>query len=398
MSILVTEPPIGTIPHRALANRFDLDTGGLALHLPLEARRIGPIGLAILQAMGKDLTVTGGNAVRNDEHTRYAPVWSAAHGIRHVAVLDGQRVTAAMAHHLRALLGPDTEIVAVCESGTARRTHRLLNRDGADAHALDWDQFLTAHPVQAPPTTTGPDRRYTMGHLPSVDFLAFRHTARQVNTADVFAAIDADYVTAYKAATTIDPDIDAVLAHLDETTWTATSTAPILVAIKATQAALFRRGWLLRARPDQLTGTLCTVRHPRATDHDWRALRAYIRPERSAATALFLLNVAAPDIPAVTIADIDTALATGTLNGEPIPDLARPLLTAELLRRRTEGHPDTAPYVTLPPVNPRRHLEFIIDARRDLDLPIDGRTIRTENAAQRTRLLYTLGLDLRSLA
>lgn len=397
MSILVTEPPIGTIPHGALANRFGLDTGGLALHLPLEARRIGPIGLAILQAMGKDLTVTGGNAVRNDEHTRYAPVWASAHNLRNVAVLDGQRVTAAMAQHLRTLLGSSTEIVAVCESGTARRTVRLLNRDGADAHPLDWDDYVADHPVQTPPAGSRPEHRYAMDHVPPVDFLLFRHTARQANTADVFAAINADYTTAYKAATTVTPDIDAVLAHLDETTWTAISTAPIVVAIKATQAALFHRGWILRARSDQLTGTLCTVRHPRATDHDWRKLRAYIRPERSAATALFLLNVAAPDIPSVTIADIDTALATGALNGEPIPDLARPLLTAELLRRRTEGHPETDPYLTLPPGNPRRHLEFIIDARRDLDLPIDGRTIRTDNATQRTRLLYSLGLDLRSL-
>lgn len=253
MTILVTEPPIGTIPHRTLANRFAVDDGTLALHLPLAARRIGTIGLSILQTMGKDLSVTGGNSVRNEEHVKYTPVWTAAHGITHTSVLDGQRVTAAMAGHLRALLGPTTQIVAVCESGTARRTHRLLNRDGAPAEHMDWDTYLAQHPTRtAPEPSDGPPDGYTFANLPTVDFLVFRHTARQINTADAFASIDKDYVNAYRAATEIEPDIDAVLAHLDTITWPAHSTAPILVAIKATQAALFRRGWLLRARSDAL--------------------------------------------------------------------------------------------------------------------------------------------------
>lgn len=247
-------------------------------------------------------------------------------------------------------------------------------------------------------SSDGPPDGYTFANLPTVDFLVFRHTARQINTPSVFAGIDRDYVNAYRAATDVEPNIDAVLAHLDTITWPAHTTAPILVAIKATQAALFRRGWILRARSDALIGTLTSVRHPRPLEQNWTALRAYIRPERSAAVTLYLLGVPAPDLPTLTVADVAHALDVGTLNGRAIPTAARPLLTAELLRRTSEGHAQTDPYLTLPPVNPRRHMEFIIDARRDLDLPIDGRGIRTANATQQTRLLYTLGLDLKELA
>jgi hypothetical protein len=400
MTIYVTEAPTGTIPHRTLANRFSLDAGSLVLHLPPEARRAGAIGLSILQTMGKDLKVTGGHAVRNDEHVKYPPLWAKAHGLTHASVLDGQRVTAAMAAHLRTLLGPDAQIVAVCETSTARRAHRLLNRDGADAEHLDWDAYLAEHPVldvDGQADGALPDG-YAFVHLPAVDFLVFRHTARVLNTPEVFADIDRDYVHAYKAATTIKPDIDSVLAHLDEITWPAHSTAPILVAIKATQAALLSRGWLLRARSDQLLGTLTSVRHPRPTERDWKALRAYIRPERSAAVALYLLGTPATELPSVTVAEIEQALRDGALNGHAIPPGARPLLSAELLRRNSEGHTGSAPFLTLPPGNPRRHLEFVIDARRDLDLPIDARNIRTTHSTHQTRVLYTLGLDLRSIA
>lgn len=290
------------------------------------------------------------------------------------------------------------QIVAVCESGTSRRTHRLLNRDGAPAEHLDWDTYISEHPTRpATDEPDGPPDGYTFDNLPTVDFLVFRHTVRRTNTAEVFAAIDRDYVNAYRAATTLAPGIDAILAHLDTITWPANSTAPILVAIKATQAALFQRGWLLRARSDQLIGTLTSERHPRPTDQNWAALRAYIRPERSASAALYLLGVPAPDLPTLTIAEVTQALDDGALRGRSIPLAARPLLSAELLRRTSEGYTDTDRYLTLPTANPRRHLEFIIDARRDLDLPIDGRSIRTANSTHQTRLLYTLGLDLQAL-
>ena len=395
MTIHLTEAPAGVIPHRNIADRFSLDRGTLALNLKMDDRRIGPIALTLLQAMGKRLDVTGGYSVRQVEHIDYAPIWAQAHNLTDVAILDAQRLTPAMVRHLHTLL-PNVRLTGICEPGTVRRATATLRWEAGQVIPLPWDKFMHAHP-ELPKMQDEPTDPYCIDDLPHVDFLTFRATVRNLSTPNVFEAIDNDYRRAYRAASTIEPTLDTVIAHLDATTWEAHTTAPLIVAIRATQAALFARGWLLKVRTDQMLGTLASVRHPRPQDRDWRALRAYIRPERSAAVALYLLGTPASVIPTITIAEIAAALGSGTLNGHTLPAMAKPLLHAEVLRRRSQGHPDSAPYLRLPPGNPRRHLEFIIDARRDLHLPIDGRQIRNHTYSQSARTLNSLGLDLKDL-
>lgn len=395
MTIHLTEAPTGVVPHREVANRFNLERQTLALNLKMDDRRIGPMALTLLEAMGKRIDITGGYSVRQVEHVDYAPIWVAAYALTDVAVLNAQTLTSAMVRHLHQLL-PGVRLTGVCEPGTAHRATAMLHRESGVVIPQSWDAFMAAHP-ELPAIQNEPTDPYRAHDLPPVDFLTFRATTRELCTEEVFTAIDADYRTAYTAAREIDPTLDTIIDHLDKVTWQAHTTAPLIVAIRATQAALFSRGWLLKVRTDQMIGTLTSVRHPRPKDSDWRALRAYIRPERSATAALYLLGTPATTIPELTIADIDQALQRGALNDHPIPDLAKPLLHAEVLRRRHEGHTDHEPYLRLPPANPRRHLEFIIDARRDLHLPIDGRQIRNHTYSQSTRTLNSLGLELRSL-
>ena len=396
MTIHLTEAPEGVIPHQDVHDRFDLDRHTLALTLEMGDRRVGAIALTLLETMGKRLDITGGNSVRQVEHIDYAPFWAQAHNLTEVAVLNAQSLTTAMVRNLHQLL-PGVRLTGICEPGTARRATASLRWDSGEVIPLPWDEFDHAHPHVAAVEEEAAADPYGIPDLPYVDFLTFRATTRSLTTPEVFTAVDADYRQAYLAATAVEPTLDALIEHLDAATWDARSTAPLVVAIRATQAALFTRGWLMKVRTDQLLGTLTSVRHPRPTDRDWRALRAYIRPERSATTALYLLGTPAATIPDITIADIDQALTNGHLNGHRIPTLATPLLHAELLRRRSEGQPDHAPYVRLPPGNPRRHMEFIIDARRDLHLPIDGRQIRNRTYSHSTRTLNSLGIDLRSL-
>lgn len=395
MTIHLTEVPDGVIPHRTIAHRFDLDRRTLSLNLKMDDRRIGPMALTLLQTMGKRLDVTGGYSVRQVEHVEYAPFWSQAHDLTDVAVLNAQSLTSAMVRHLHQLL-PGVRLTGISEPGTGRRTTATLRWESGEVIPLPWDEFDQAHP-RLPLVDEVVTEPYGISDLPYVDFLTFRATTRALSTPQVFAAVDADYRRAYQAATSVEPSLDALIEHLDAVTWEARTTAPLVVAIRATQAALFARGWLMKVRTDQLLGTLTSERHPRPLDSDWRALRAYIRPERSATAALYLLGTPAATIPEITIADIDKALTSGCLNGHPIPTLAKPLLHAELLRRRADGQPDNAPYLRLPPGNPRRHLEFIIDARRDLHLPIDGRQIRNRTHSHSIRTINSLGIDLRTL-
>ncbi|MGY1615909.1 hypothetical protein ACI797_04135 [Geodermatophilus sp. SYSU D00691] len=397
MTISITEAPPGTIPHVALANRFSLDRRSLLLHLAPTNTAPGSIALTLLQSMGKQVRITGGNTVRTDEHRTYAPLWARAHGITQVALLDAQQARPATITAVLDLLPPGTDVVLVCEYGHEKATRTRLRRADLAVQTLDWETWHAGLPdgsdeyVGSAPNTPG----YELDHLPLVDFLTFRYTSRDLNTPDRFAAIDADYVRVYYQALTVAPDEASVINHLDRSTVQATSTAPMLVAIRASQSAFFARGYFLQAHSDRLLGVLSCNRAPHATDADWRALRAYIRPERSATAALYLLGIPAKVLASTPVQAVADSLTSGEIAGRRIPALARPLLAVQLARRISEGAQGADSYLNLR--GQRRHLEILIDARRHLGLPIDGRNLRNDHTNNSTRVLHRLGLEVRSL-
>lgn len=395
MTLAIAEAPLGTIPHRELANRFDIDRGSLLLHLAVNEISPGAIALTLLQAMGKDLRVTGGHSVRTDEHRTYAPIWAGAHNLTVVALLDAQQLRPAAIQRARGMLPHDTTLTLVCEPGQRERTRRRLQRYNLVSEPVEWADWLSAHPT-VPQEERSTTDHYGLDHLPLADFLTFRHACRALNGSERFTAIDADYRRTYNAATAVPATTGAVIDHLADVTTDATSTAPMLVALRATQAAFFARGHLLHAHTDRILGVLSCNRAPQPADHDWRALRAYTRPERSAVAALYLLGVQANALLTVTVARIADALDRNSIDKRAIPPLARPLLATQLARRIAEGATSDDVYLNLR--GARRHLEILIDARRDLGLPIDGRNLRDDDTSNATRLLHRLGLELRSLS
>lgn len=397
MNIHITEAPAGAIPHIELAGRCDLDDGSVLIHLSPTDTTPGGIALTLVQAMGKDLRITGGNTVRTDEHRRYAPLWAQAHGITDLVVLDVQQLKPRTLQTLFGLLPPEVTVTLVCEPGHQEETHWRLKTAGIDAEPLDWDTWTDGLPSRASASTVNGEQHdgYALDHLPLVDFLVFRYYCRELNTPQRFAAIDADYVRVYHAATSVAANETAVIDHLDRATSQAATTAPIMVAIRATQCAFFDRGVWLQVHVDRLLGVLSCNRSPHATDDDWRALRAYIRPERSATAALYLLGTAADALTTTSLRDVEQALTSGVVSNRPIPALARPLLAAQLARRQHEGAGPGDSYLGLS--GERRHLEILIDARRDLGLPIDGRNLRDDHTNNTTRVLNRLGLAVRSI-
>lgn len=395
-ALLVTEPPADAVPSAHFVHRFDPSRGSVLIRLSPTDRTVGAAALTLLQALGKNLLITGALAVRNEEHRLYTPVWLEAMDIQTVVVAHAHTLRGDVLRHLRSLMPSSVQnLVLIAEPGRTQRVLSTLSRY-PDAHpvVVPWSQVTAEHPKVVPPPTVTEDA-YTLEHLPHVDFLLFRDASRRLNTAERFAAIDADYVRVYRDGHEVDPDLRAILDHLVQVSASAYTTAPLLVAVRATQAALFKRGWLLRAHPDKLLGTLSSVRLPRPTDVTWRDLRAYIRPERPATCALHLLGVPATELMTVTLDDVSTTLATGTLKGAPVPSLAQPLLRAQLLRRQTEGATGPDPYLALP--GERRHLDILIDARRDLAIPIEGRALIQHDENFQIPTIRRLGLDLQGL-
>lgn len=394
MNITVIEAPDDTALPVALAGRFNPESGSALILFSATDTTETAIVTAVLTSLGKNLTIRGTNAVRSEEKSRYVRLWVQAHELHTIVVGNAQAVPRSTIAQLVSLASTVRNLYLVTEPTAAHATTTALARDGHVASSGTWkdmEQRFPAATPRSPEATPG----YTMDHLPQSDFTLFRAACKTHNTPGRFARIDQDYTRSYWAATDVEPGLKEVIAHLDRVTAAATTTAPMLVAVRATQQALFDRGHLLQAHPELLLGTLSSIRPPQPTSSDWLALRAYTRPERAATAALYLLSVPTQELQAVTVTEVDQGLTTGRLREAPINDLARPLLRAQLLRRRAEGAADSQSYLNLR--GNRRHLEILIDARRDCGLPIDGRNLRDDDTAHTHRPLYRLGLKIGAL-
>ena len=350
------------------------------------------VSIPFFHCLGKNLTTVGSYTGQTSEFRAQIQHWFAAYDARHLVVFNGEVLFPATMQAIFEYAAPVEEVTFVAEPGGYERTRSAVHAAGIDTTPLAWSDLLDRLPV-APEPSPQPEPTYTMEHLPTVDFLLFRHQARTLNEPDRWAAIDADYRTAYQAA--LEADLDAVVAMLADVTRDTTVTAPIMVALRATQAALLTRGWLLNAHQDKALGTLCSVRSPNPTDAHWQALHGYVRTARVAGVALYLLDTPPDDLNGVTVGEVEAFVRDGNVRGRPLPDLARPLLKAHLSARRAEGATDTDPYLNQKGV--RRHLEDLIDARRHLGIPIDARFLRGGSLKHSERPIWRFGLELRDL-
>jgi hypothetical protein len=406
ITVHITESPPGTSPIPLLRGRFAPEHGTFAVLIrPAEAvrgkRTRKTVAIPFFHALGKNLATVGSYTNQSSEFRSQIAHWFAAYDAQELVVFDAHAMFPATMAAIFEYAATVPRITFACEPGYGQRTRDAVHAAavtgvnlGVTSTWLDWDTLVDRLPV-APTVIAPPPAPYTMRHLPVCDFLLFRNQARLTNEPAVFDAIDDDYRRAYTAALDVEPTLDAVVTMVAAVTREATDTAPIMVALRATQVALLARGWLLTAHQDKAMGTLCAIRPPNPTDAHWRSLHGYVRTQRVAGVALYLLNVAPDDLNTVTISDVEIALNTGVLGSTPIPDLARPLLKAQLHHRRSEGAEPGDGYLNQR--GPRRHLEDLIDARRHLGIPIDARFLRNGTLTHTERPIWRFGLDLRNL-
>lgn len=398
MDVFISESPTGN-PPALLKGRFSPHAGTFALLVgPAEKARTKrtrkTISIPFFHCLGKNLRTVGSYTGQSSEFRAQIQHWFAAYDAQHLVVFNAAALYPATMAAVFEYAATVPTITFVCEPGAYERTRAAVHAAGVTTTRLDWEDLTDRLPVIAEPAQVV-QPGYDLSHLPVTDFLLFRHGARTLNTPERFAAIDTDYRAAYTAALTIEPDLDTVVATLAKVTRHATVTAPIMVSMRATQAALLTRGWLLTAHQDKAMGTLCSVRSPNPTEAHWRALHGYVRTPRVAGVTLYLLDVPPGDLNTVTVGEVETYLATGCVGDQPIPDLARPLLKAHLHYRRSEGATSDDPYLNQK--GPRRHLEDLIDARRHLGIPIDARNLHGVALSHTHRAIWRFGLELRDM-
>lgn len=316
------------------------DGGVLAVRVPPGLLRGLALGGELLTGLGKDATHDG---VRH--HTtdvwRHLRAWMLAHPIRDVVL--------ASAEHAR-----PTHLVSIAEIVAAAGARLWLHTDGPASKSLELPLAAWAgepRPVERLAThlasrrlAPAPAARAAdpFPAVPRVDFPTFRAACRDLLSPPDFARVDARYIAAFARAAErlADPTPDAVGTYLRTELGACASADEVLVVLRATQAALFRAGWLLQVA---LSSFLAIVeREPRVgtrTPAEWARLRPYTDPLLGAITALRAGGVEITDLPVVRVGDVSTDGSTVRVNSErfPIESAARVFVRAQRALRLGDG-------------------------------------------------------------
>ena len=224
------------------------------------------------------------------------------------------------------------------------------------------------------------------------DFTTFRHDSRRLLPPEHFADVEALYLDTARRVhqRPVEPTIGQVVEDLTEDLDACTTLDAAVTVLRATQAGLYKRGWMLGADLEKTVSRLC---HPERglalSDSEWRLLRAYGNPERAAACALNAAGVPNNDMARLTVADAtDGAWLLATLPSQAEPCVPR----AQRLHRLAQGRDRQDPFITTSTAVISAYLR---DARRDLGLRLANRLVTGEE--RNVRLRGQLGLYLNDM-
>jgi len=365
--VLVTEAPEGTRPHALVRHADpDLQTAFLVAR-PDDGRPSGP-AQDILRALGvRDEVVAAKGSP--GEQSKLAVVWLVAHRTRTVVVSSPQALKdGSLREYAELTTAAGSDLLLACDTGHARSTAGRLECWGATRTV--WDCAVAALPPIRKDDADGPrvhpvewDRQIT---LPRADFTLFRDACRRLLPHDRFEPLEVLYTqTARRVLTDPRPPLQHhIFKDLTDEFDRSPTLNHCVTVLRATQAGLFRRGWLLGADLEKVIIRLTSEnRGLPLTDTQWRSLRAYRAPARSAACVLHATGygTAAQLMLTLTDAADDSPLM---LAAHP---LAQPYLRAQRLSRYGDGAQPHEPLFT----SHRAALSNAVkDARRTLHLPL----------------------------
>jgi len=336
-TIRVTEAPQGTHP-QSLARRASQDLSTVFLVArPDSGHPAGP-AQDILRALGTrdDIVAAKGSA---GEHSKLAVVWLAANRTRTVVVSSPQTLKdESLRQYAELSTAAGCDLLLACDPGRARGTADRLACWGAIQDS--WTDALAAlppvHEHGTPVVDNDPVEWDRTLSVPRADFTLFRDTCRRLLPTDDFARVDSLYAATARRVfhDAREPVQHDVFAELMAALETSPSLDDCIVVLRATQAGLFRRGWLLGADLTKVIGRLTSeTRGVALTDAQWRSLRAYRSPTRAAVCALSAIGYGTREIRTLTLADAS--------EGSPLlrdaPALALPYLRAQRISRYGAG-------------------------------------------------------------
>lgn len=390
-TVLVTELPTGHTPGTLTPAH---DPTLRVVHLLARPAMTKAASLAhdVLVGMGKSSDVTGGShRDGRDISTRVAP-WLLAHRTQWIVVFGAQDIRANLLPIglLDAALAGGARVLLVAEPRQRAVVLDAVAGYGTTA-PVDYREWAAQHDVVLGPAAPEQPEAAAGGfawdtvELPQVGWPWFRARCRDQLPPEQFAEVDAlyrhtlqtvraqfqDYPRWVDQPRRLDPrPVVDILGPLLRDRYTRAEGALVL---KAAQAALFSRGYLLRADVDTLLNLLVDGDRPTPlTDRQWRSLRAYQQAWRSAACAFAASGWSVKETTAVTMHDIEsarTALLTSPSGDKHVDPRGWEYLMAQYYERLGEGAESDEPLFTATASMISRAVR---DTRSDLGLRLGG--------------------------
>ncbi len=339
--VYLAEAPPPLEPHGLTALRRD-DLSVVHFAAPVHDTKIAHAAMSLLWALGKREGVTGvhGNP---SENVPLVPIWLSAYRTHTVIISAAQHWNARLTQEMvRLLMSAGTTVVLVADHG--RLDHIEDTAAGFLPTTVPFDDLQTLFP---PPVAS--QRTNAIGYdwldtpLPEADWPTFRSECRRLLPQSAFAELNDHYLRAlHTTRARLDDQLEAVT---DDTTRTllidlladTDHSIQATAVLRAVQAAYFAVGWNLRVDVHEAVSLIAQSRAIAFTARDWRSLRAYREPGRAAACVLYGAELPVSAIEALTLADMDSALTTGTIHGFALCEEALAVLRAAHLERSLDG-------------------------------------------------------------
>jgi hypothetical protein len=388
LPIIVDLPP--QIPPLRILNT-DRTRGRLVVHVRPADRTSADHASTLLEGLGKRLDLLHRRTLSVQHRRELTKVWLRAYCIDTVVLCSPQMLNRRNLNWLLDLLSPAQRVVFACDHGASGPLRRLL----PDAHRDTWESIAAAltGETSSPANLDAHHPSYRFEDLPDTDFLTFRADCRHDLGRQTFAELDRLYLPAFRAAQRVPAEEQAVLEHFQRHGGELATAGQLLVLIRATQAAFFRRGYLLRVHRDRLLGTLATLRTTTAHLEHFRVVHASVLTVPAAVCALHLMDMSIAAMLRLTISDAARQAGRRRQHAGGTDHPGGVFLRAQLLWRQGRGATDDD---LLLPIGAPQASKILAEARRDLDLPIDAGNART--ASHRDTRRYTrLGMKLEQL-
>ena len=368
---LVFDPEDHIDHHRALKAVHDLSAGRIVCELKGGRQNVTALAASVLTALGKDLDRRG-NHKGSVLNWRRAEVWLRAEGVRELVAIRAQSLDWRCIEHMANLAARvDCGLTLVFAGQSELEGPRLRSVSRFPFEVLDFARWATGHGAACAKKPARPDGD-GHGHgdgdgdgdgdekafppVPADDFTLFRASCRDHLNAGDFATVDSCWWAAFAAARAWVSaagalDEEVVSAYLRDRMTSVASYGEVLTTIRATQAALFHAGWLVKVNHERFTGSALQEPYGLLTAANAAALRGFVPPRLAAAATLaMVLRTPTELLTGLHLQDLDEdGAAVRALNGEfEIPGPFRSFLRALWLERVGQGAHAESPLFLAP--------------------------------------------------